>query len=72
MEITVDEDVCLWNHQRRPVETVGGAYGHEVAMDDVHRVQVLQSANRFCELRRYISVRELGEVQGSGLLNEGG
>ena len=52
VEITVDEDVCLGNCERRSGEMVSGAYRLEVTVYDIHRVQILQSAGPFCELRR--------------------
>ena len=43
----------MWNHQQRSVKTVSGAYGLEVAVDNIHRMQVLQSAGSICELQGY-------------------
>jgi len=53
----------MWNHQRPSVEMVGGTYGLEVAMDNVHRMQVPQSAGRVCELRECFSVQGLEDEQ---------
>jgi len=59
------------NHQRLSVETVNGAYGLEVAVDDIHGMQVLQSACRFCELQEYFNIRGFVEERRSGAPDEG-
>ena len=60
------------NRQQRSAEMAGGAYGLEVAVYDIHRMEVSQSAGRFCELQERFSVQELGEERRWGVLNEGG
>jgi len=48
----------VWNHQRWPEEMVGGTHGLEVAVYDIHRMQVLQSACCLCELQGVSGVED--------------
>jgi len=41
----------------RDRETIGGAYGFEVAVDDAHRMEILQPVRCFRELQECVRIR---------------
>lgn len=40
-------------------ETVGDTYGLEATVDNIQRMQVMQTAGRFCKLHGYFKIRGL-------------
>jgi len=53
----------VWNRQRWPEEMVSDTHRLEVAVYDIHGMQVLQSACCLCELQGYFRFEDWG---GSG------
>ena len=72
MEIAVDEDVCLCESSARVCKDCGGTHGLEVAMDDFHRVKVLQSTRCFRKLKGYLRNWGSKEQRKLSVQDEGG